>query len=422
MPYKLVSAFCFIAPLVGLVAIEMGARLSEFSWGYPNGSAAAFASYCVVVAASIYFMNRHRMFVRVGAFPVRSDAFELRAIYGRALVALLPLTAFVVFGIGGYEAIVGRVQSGEFRASLGGGGAAGYLILKYYAPAILAYTLLVTRRSGASFFSLRMIAIAVLCGLVALSFGFKSGIVLMLLPAAILIFWNASLRRMILLGGFALSLIILGYLTLGRTEGAKDLLGQLLTRLFVFQADLTWSIWGQFKAGVEFPNYWNTLLPILGDRVFSSITGITRAEPLEWVNAHFNLMATSVSGYPPEAIIATGHNGSATAFSEGLIAGGVAGVLVIAVFAGAVLTALYMIIDNLIRSNHFAIASVAACYFVMGVMAWLLGGGIAELVHVSIFFAVVTSLPLLWWISRGVRGIYEDVSMLRSRVKQSNTA
>jgi membrane protein implicated in regulation of membrane protease activity len=113
-------------------------------------------------------------------------------------------------------------------------------------------------------------------------------------------------------------------------------------------------------------------------------------------------MITHLSGYSHETIMA-GHNNTATVFSEGLIAGGLVGLFGFAVLAGLIIQALYRFIDNRLRANDFIAASIGASYMIMGLMAWLIGGGITAIVHLSIFVAFVWTFILLRLISGRLR-------------------
>jgi hypothetical protein len=128
---------------------------------------------------------------------------------------------------------------------------------------------------------------------------------------------------------------------------------------------------------------------------YTMLTGVTRSDETEWVMAHFSLLATAMSGYSPEYIMKEGHNNAANAFSEGIVAYGVVGAFVAAVIAGLVIDALYRLIDNRLKANDFAIASLAACYLVYALMSWLIGGGITELVHSSVIFGMLSGYLLL---------------------------
>lgn len=66
------------------------------------------------------------------------------------------------------------------------------------------------------------------------------------------------------------------------------------------------------------------------------ISGITSADQSAWVQAHFNLMMTAFSapGYTPAYMLEHGHNNASNAFSEGIVAGGIFGAFIVAVFAG----------------------------------------------------------------------------------------
>jgi hypothetical protein len=410
MLYKLVALACFVCPLIGLIAIESGAQISLEAWGYPNGASIAFACYALLVAGTVAVSTRVQWIRGLGSasHSVAPPRADMRAIMLRSVVALAPMTLFVLYSIGGLETLMGKVGAGEFRSNLGNGGALGYLILKYYAPSILSFVLLNWMHSPDRGWSWGLILITALCAVIASSFGFKSGVMTMLLPAAILIFWRTSYKIAAAVAVACGLLIFLGYATYEGVRSVPAAVLAFLNRLFVLQGDIAWSIWGQYLAGTEFPSYWNTLLPLLGGRAFTMLTGISTLQVEAWVDSHFNLMATKIAGYPAEMIMQYGHNGSATVFSEGLVAGGIAGLAAFAVLAGLVLSALYWFIDNRLKAGAYADASIAGSYFVMGVMAWLIGGGVETIMHISILVAAISSRLLLLWIELGTYQLFDQ--------------
>lgn len=403
MLYKAIAVLSLLLPAVGLYIIEIGnsANTANIN-GYAIGATMAYVCFATIIVAVVAVILYVGVFDRLGAgrsLEVAS-AEQARSIEKRALICLLPMAIFTFVISGGYQAATGMVSAGEFRAG-GAGGALGYLVLKYYAPTITAFALVSRVQAGIGLVSPRSVAIVVLLALVALSFGYKAGIVTALLPLAIIALWRARYRTAIPVFGLGAVLVIIGYFTVQGGRFVGTLLDALVRRIFLLHGDVSWRVWQMHIEGAEFPNYWNTLGTVLGDRVFSFVAGVTRADPEAWVNAHFSLMATHAVGYPADAIVSQGHNAAATIFSEGIIAGGVAGLLVVAILAGTVLVALYKFIDNRLRANDIAAAAIASSYFVVGVVAWILGGGVTELVHISIIVGVSSTWLLLWWIRGG---------------------
>jgi hypothetical protein len=240
---------------------------------------------------------------------------------------------------------------------------------------------------------------AALTALIALSFGFKAGIVLAFLPAAVVYFWRASDLWVIPLALAAVLFIYVGYSFIDDTNPANmsAILSNLGYRLTVLQGDVAWKIWGLHQAGIPLPSYIETLPPILGDRLSGIMTGVDRSAPVPWVLTHFGLMTTYLSGYPIDVIMA-GHNNTATIFSEGVLAGGLVGVAVISCLAGLVTSAIYNYIDICLHRRRYIEAAIMSSFSIFGLMSWLLGGGITALVHISIMVGLVSSYYLLKFI------------------------
>jgi len=351
-------------------------------------------AFVAMFLAVIAWLERTKLLSQLGAGRAVSADLDLTPV--RCAVLLVPMAGYVLFVIGGIHTILDGVGAGKFRAELGNGGALGYLILKFYAPALFSVTALcmaTTRR-----LSLFSVASLVLLAVISISFGYKSAIIMALLPTAVLLFWNCRLRSVLYLGGAVTVAIVVSYWFMKPDDQVKiPLLAAIGYRAFVLNAEGAWKIWDIYSSGGDLPSYLNTLPAVFGDRVYSALTGITRSDPEAWVMSHFSLMATHLSGYKPEYLLATGHNNSAGVMAEGIIAGGVAGMLAFAAVAAVITNALYHFIENRLEAQDFAAASVAACYFVYSLIAWMIGGGVVEIIHLSIIVGTLSSFALLRW-------------------------
>lgn len=405
MLLKFIVAISFLFPLAGIWLMENGAYGGSIDvYGFSNGATQAFVFYAAVAFATMWACGKYRPFEKFGKRPPQ----RLRPpglINLKCFLLILPMLAFVLFALGGINTIVGHVGSGEFRASLRDGGFLGYMILKYFSPSLFAFALMtnVAWTKGRTM-SLPVLGLAIINAMIAASFGFKSSIVLALLPAAILYYWRASPWNLVPLGAAAFALIVFGYLWFGGPDAQtfENALSQIFVRLFTLQGDVSWKVWDIYVNGEPLPSYINTLPEVMGDTLLTQLTDLkspagsdilSAGDRLQWVQAHFSLMATHLTGYPVDHILA-GHNNSANVFSEALIAGGFPGLVFFGVLVGVIVNLVYVFINNRLQANDFASASVAASYFVMGVMAWLLGGGIAAIIHISI----VVSIPVAYLI------------------------
>ncbi|TAV89328.1 hypothetical protein [Rhizobium leguminosarum] len=396
MIFRLILAAALFFPVAGALLLELGMWGQGINqYGYPNGATLAMLAFTAMFLGTASILEKVGVFASLGAtsfkFPVDSDRTSIRC-----AVALLPMATYVLFGLGGFHTIVNGTGAGEFRTGLGSGGSIGYLILKFYAPALFSAAVLSMAAAGrVSAYGL----IGLIClALISVSFGYKSAIVMALLPTIVLLFWRAQMRTAIFLLAAALSILVVTYWFLKPDDQAKiPLLGAIAYRAFVLNAEGAWKIWDVYSSGGDLPSYVNTLPAILGDRILAALTGITRSDPDAWVMSHFSLMATHLAGYTPTYLLATGHNNSAGAMAEGIVAGGVPGMLLFAVIAGALANALYHFIDNRLKAQDFAAASVAACYFIYCLISWLIGGGVVEIIHLSVLVGLASSFVLLRW-------------------------
>jgi oligosaccharide repeat unit polymerase len=362
--------------------------------GYPNGATAALATYSAVILATVWLAERYKLFHAFGA--ARSEVCDRAPLSNIKIVAIFaPMAAFVLFGAGGIQTILGHQGAGAFRVGLTSvTGVPSYLILKCYAPATFAYVALERAKLGRTWSSSQTIVAGLLLAVISISFGYKTAILMAMLPAVTLLYWKSSLRTLATLAAIACCVTITAYLLMTQKDLASTF-DAIFQRLFLWHGGIPWKIWDMYASGSTFPSYVHTLPSIFLDRLYTMLTGITRSDETDWVMAHFNLLATFIAGYTPEYIMRMGHNSAANAFSEGIMAYGMVGAFIVAVIAGIVIDALYHLIDNRLKVNDFAIASLAACYLFYALMPWLLGGGIDQLVHSSVIFGMLSGCMLL---------------------------
>jgi hypothetical protein len=159
------------------------------------------------------------------------------------------------------------------------------------------------------------------------------------------------------------------------------------------QGDVSWRLWDQYINDVSFPSYFNTLLPFIGDTLFTLFTGVSRDDPNEWANYHFDTLINSLAGLSVDAV-SEGHSIVATPFSDGLVMGGPCGVIIMAVFAGTFAGWLCKKLERAITSHdHYKIALLGT-YFGMTVFGWLRNGVTLQLFHIATFVGLAISLLL----------------------------
>lgn len=403
MPFRYIVIFCFVAPLIGVLQMEAGSYgASVLQMGHPNSAALAFLigmlGFVAAAALTLELKPFRFDWLTPRPAPVPNDR-----IWTLATASLVVMALFTLFVSGGISVVLRTIGRGDFRVGLGDTGAISYLILKYYSPAVMAYLALLYARRPWYDAIIPLAVPAILVALIALSFGFKSGVVLAFLPAAVVYFWRLSDWRVLPLGAIALVVIALGYSFFDGLSDPAVILDRLFYRLTVLQGDVAWKIWDLHASGEDLPGYLASLPAIFGDRVFTLATGIDRSMQLDWVTTHFGLLTTYLSGYPIHVIMA-GHNNTATVFSEGVLIGGLSGVIGISVFAGVLTASLYRFIDLCLRRHCYVEAALASSYFIFALMAWLLGGGITAILHLSILVGLISGYVLLKFIE-GRRGV-----------------
>ena len=408
MPLRLMLLFILAAPLIGIIRVEQGAFAPNTGlWGEPNGAAWAFAVYAAFTLLGAWRVTRGALFRRMEPLgtPTMSIA-EAREFGATALVLNLGLLFLMLTAFGGLAVLMGTVGKGEFRATLGGAGAFAYLTLKWLSPSVFAFAcalyLMAGRpRSG----RLTLWCIGLVTFMVGLSWGFKTSGLLVLMPGFILLLWSAPLRKFAWLGVFATLSIVVAFRLFDTLVGSiyENLFDFLIARLTVFIGDVPWYVWGRVASGEELPNYWMTPFAAIGDQAFSALTGITRDSPDEWINSHYGAMLTYLCGVPAERVIHEGHSVTGTPFSEGLIALGAEGIPVFGLLAGIITGFVFNRVRAALLEGRPLVAALWANYSVWCLFAWLNGGEIVQLFHISVLVGAIAARLLLSTVIAAVR-------------------
>jgi hypothetical protein len=402
MPLVLLLLFTLITPLLGIIQVEQGSFAPSVNkWGSANGAWLAFSVYIVFVVAGAWLASGGRMFRKdpgAGRLPVTVTTFELRRFLDIALFVNASLLFLMLFVFGGMSVLAGSVGKGEFRAELGGYGAVAYLTLKWLSPSVFAL--------GASLYVFagrprgtrwKLFLLGLLTFVIGASWGFKTSGLLVLVPAFTILMWFARLRALLLPGLCAAAVIYIAYNMFDALEGGgyEAAFRFLYARLTVWQGDVAWHIWGMWRDGEPFPNYLATLRVVIGDQLFSLLTGLTRDSGEQWVLTHFGSMLTYLAGNPIEHIVYGGHNVTGTPFSEGVIAMGAAGIPVFGMLAGLVCGFVYMKVYRAIQAGRPLASAIWSNYFCWCVFAWLNGGDIVQLFHISVIVGAIAAHMLL---------------------------
>jgi hypothetical protein len=396
--YKYLLAFVLVSPLVGIYLVEGGEYAPSVGYyGYPNGASFAFFCYAATVAAAAWLTSGRRLRFpppRYGGDLALADQQFLTFSKNLLWVNLGFLLIFL-FAFNAISVLTASVGKGEFRANLGWFGAFPNLMTKFILPAFMAYAaalyLKTSKKGIVRLFLLGNFAVLFLIGA---SWGFKTTALLVILPSLVILYWRISIADMFMLSVLGLMTILASFFLFDvNFEAYGDVGSYLMRRFTVIQGDTAWFIWDKHISGQEFPNYWPTLLAAFGGKMLSSF-GPARDDLYQWMLHNYDWMLTYLTDASLEQI-AGGHSLTATPFAEGLVAGGVAGVAFFAVVGGLIVGRIYAFIQRSIWRGRDVQAAIGATYFCFYVFAWLNGGAVVQLFHISVWFALgVTILAM----------------------------
>jgi hypothetical protein len=394
MLLRLLFVLAFLMPFAGIIAMEQGefgGSIAEF--GYRNYATEAFALFMIITFFAYKLLGSilPRIYITRES-SINDNRFRRGLILSVFVLCIASFIILIFFG--GINTILGNVDKGVFRTSLGPFGAAAYFILKFLAPGILAVAMVSAKHIKTALIDyVLIISLLILSSLVALSFGFKSGIIILLLPSLVLVMNKLSIKNVLILSGLIVSLIFSGYYFFESldNDSAEFVLSLIIDRLSVLQGAVPWKLWDMLLNGEAFPSYLNTLPAIFGDKFLSITTGITpENNAYQWVMMHSALIPTYLSGYSPDEIV-NGHNNTATSFSEGILFAGYLGILIFAILGGFVIRISIYWIEKAISRCQYVSASVSACFAINCVWSWVMSGGINTIFHISVLvnFAVL---------------------------------
>jgi oligosaccharide repeat unit polymerase len=386
----------FITPLAGLWLMEGGEYGPSISrQGFPNGATWAFLLCWTLLASVAYFVAtlgraKGRGEVRLSA--LHDELFRHYAINLFFLDVVLVVVHLFVFG--GIDVLTGKVGKGEFRTLLGSYGAIAFLLVKFAIPAMFAYAALLYRASRPSGWNATLLwANALVVVLYGVGWGTKSTPAAMIMPALLFLFWRPTLKQMaiIVVAVFG-SFMILGFMF--DVEKSAEMLDFVWTRITVLQGDVPWLAWENTVTGATMPSYGRTLLAVFGDHTLNTFLGLTVADYSRWVDYHYGLMVTEFSGTDLSRIEG-GHNVTGTYFTEGLIAGGLAGVIAFSLIGGVIVGFVVRKISQARSANRSLAATLWGTYFCFCVFPWLNGGGITQFLHISTLVGMLVAGMLI---------------------------
>lgn len=363
-------------------------------FGYRNGVTIAYAVYSAIVLGTYFFA-----YGRSGKaiFPVQEDErWRFRSFsISITLLVLVPSLVVMLFFFGGWHVWSGQIAKGQFRANLGPLGSVAYMVINAIVPLSIAYAAILYRRS--SFNWLNMCLLGTLFAstiVIGSTWGFKSTGVTMLIPALIVLFWEAAIGRIAFVASI-LAIVIISFFLLfdsGTTEAAGGI-GFLWTRLTTLQGDVAWELWNQYSDGTPFPSYTRTWLALAGGNVLAITTGVTRDMPDAWANFNFDILLGEQVGLPL-SVVNEGHSIVGTPFADGLIMDGMTGVVLVAVFSGLFSGAICRLLERSLMLSQGYLCALLATYFGIYVVTFLRNGVAIQLFHLSNLVGLGVALVL----------------------------
>lgn len=384
----------FVTPCLGLWLVESGEYGPSIGQtGYPNGATLAYVVCWLIVVLIAWWVatlgrRKGNGQIRVGA--AEDEHFRHYAIN---LIFLDAIFLFVhLFVFGGIDVLRGTVDKGEFRVLLGPYGAVAFMMIKFIVPTLMAYAAFLYRLSTPSRFNrILLITNVLIVVLIGAGWGTKSLSAAMLMPALLLLFWRVTLKQLGLIGvGVVVSFIAFSYYFDLASDDLVSTLDFVWRRATVLQGDVPWLAWNHVVTGGPLPNYGKTLLAVFGDRTLTALLGVDPVNYSQWVDYHYGLLITEFVGSPLWQVEG-GYSVTGTFFTEGLIAGGRAGVLLFSVIGGVAVGFVVRRISQARDANRPVAASLWANYFCFIVFPWLNSGGITNFLHISTLAGVLAS-------------------------------
>jgi len=400
--FKYFILFALISPLIGILMVENGEfGLSIGQTGYPNG---AWKIYCVymilafltsLVIVKIKRRGHLNTTQTYRALPNSEDK-DFFAFTNRLIVLNLFLLIILLFGFGGFKVWMGSMDKGQFRTSFGAFGSVIYMLTKFAVPGLFAYSTCLYIKSSKSFIIRGWwLASILLILLLGSAWGFKSAGISMLLPGLLIFYWRVSVGVILRLSIFFIIVmwVLFKIFDSGSAATGSEGISFIITRLTVMHGDASWFAWESYLNGVVFPDYSPTLFAAFGD-ILLKVGGVDRSNLYEWMTYHYDWMLQYISGIPLEKVD-EGHNIVGTAFTEGLVAGGVMGIIFFGILAGIIIGVTYRMLRTCLYRNNWSLAAILAAYFCFNVFPWLIGGSITQLFHISNAFGFLFTLAFI---------------------------
>lgn len=399
--YKYIVAFMLVTPLIGIWLVEGGEYAGSVGInGYANGATVAFALYAAAVALIAVACSGRKHRPAEVQVPVQEANAMFRRFSNNLLIFETAWLLFFLFGFGAINVWLGLVPKQEFRTGLGAFGYIPNSMSKFIIPALVAYAaLLYMGTTRTRWMTVRLVGICAIAFINGGSWGFKATAISSVMPALLLLNWRVRPLALMALGVFFLGSIVAFFLLFDvNFEEGAELQSYLLRRLTVLQGDSAWFVWDLHVTNQPLPNYWPTLLAAIGDKMLT-VLGLARSDGYTWMLYHYDWMITYITGSTLEAIEG-GHSITATPFAEGLVAGGLPGLVLFTVIAGVLTGWMFRFLDRALRQGRTVAAALGSTYFFYFLAPWLNAGAIIQLFHVSLLISFSLTLVVLYFLRR----------------------
>ena len=389
-------------PLIGLVLMEDGAFGRDIGmYGYPNGSSLAYFFHLLAFLPFFFLFKNSRVRLR----EKKSYSVGLNKSFLLFLIIHIIILLVMLFFFGGYNVWLGELGKGKFRSTFGDLGAFAYWLLYFITPATLAYMSIIYRQQMSARrkpYSIKkqtvfLTIIFIIGALSSMTWGSKSGFVVVFMPALVVLNWEISMRKFIII--LLIALPFLAYFA-GKFDGVTTFFDGLLVvidRATVVTGNVSWLIWEKQNKIPDY-NYMYFFIPALSDKIISAVfsDAIAGLSPVEY---KYYVFITYLTGYADGGVSA-GHSVTSTIFSEGLIALGNPGYLLFSILAGSIGGVIYSIIKSAILNNQYELCVTGITYFCSIYLSWVMGGGVVTLFHVSHLLGILFTFFLLKFIGK----------------------
>ncbi|MGH9308829.1 MAG: hypothetical protein ACRD1U_05620 [Vicinamibacterales bacterium] len=409
-----------ILPLIGMIMMERGALGPDiYAHGYANGASLAYAAHLLALIGGylLTFAVLRRTILPSRLLSVRSvppalySVDQYRWLAPRALAVNLLLLAFVLFVSGASNVVFGSMNKIEFRLSARFGYVA-FLCRDFLSPMLSALVAYVYcrchhRTKDALLLGANLLVTAAAGAI----WGFRSTVLMMLVPAALMLVPRMTIVRGTAAVGGSLAVLVM-FSTFYEGYPARVAFDAIVTRASVGTANSAWLVWDLASTAPELiPPYGPTLQSAAPIRM-RRLVGFDADAPLDVSNpTDYTTLATLLAKNFSQGVDGSS-NVTTTVFGEGLVALGARWFVLMSLAAGIVVGLVRTMFEFGQQHGRPLMAIIAANYFMVSVFNWLNSGGVVVL----FFVPFVLNYVVTYWVarmllrgagiplSRGVRG------------------